>query len=329
MRFFRLLFALFLVFIFLPDAFAAPAEHAIIISFDGLRPDAITRLGEKGAPHFYHMMKNGAYTFNARTDPDWTVTMPNHTCMITGRGVEGKDGHNYTDNSSALSSIQEHKGSYVAGIFDVAKEHGLSTGFFVSKLKFKVFLNSYGKNIDSAFVSDQQDMKTLERFLLQASRKLPNLTFIHFSGPDFAGHHHGWSLDKGSAYLAAVQKEDAYLGRIMDMLTDHAELLNSTVIWITSDHGGSGMNHADIHRVEDYRVPLIIWGKDVATGVDLYKINMGIRKDPGDRQVPYAEALQPIRNGDVANGALKALGLPPVPGSTIGNPEAVRSSPEQ
>lgn len=308
------------------------AQHAIIISFDGLRPDAITQLGPTNAPHFYELMREGAFTLNARTDPDWTVTMPNHACMLTGRGVDGPQGHQYTDNQSANKSIHKNKGSYVASIFDVAREHGLSTGFFASKLKFLVFLNSYGEDkaqalasrIDVHFLTAQDDELTLNHVLAQIKENLPALTFIHFAGPDKAGHHHGWSLERDSVYLSAVKVQDFYLGKILEVIHKDPSLARSTMILITSDHGGRGTNHGDINDIGDYQIPLIIWGKGVAGGMDLYKMNKGMREDPKDRQVPYSYDPQPIRNGDVANIALHALGLPLVPGSTIGNPAPVR-----
>lgn len=311
------------------------AQHAVIISFDGLRPDAITQWGPANAPHFYDLMREGAFTLNARADPDWTITISNHACMLTGRGVNGPQGHQYTDNQSADRSIHENKGSYVASIFDVAKDHGLSTGFFASKLKFQVFLNSYDGNkakgqpskIDVHFLTDQDDELTLGHALAQIKENLPALTFIHFAGPDKAGHHHGWSLEKNSAYLSAVKSQDLYLGKIWDAIRQDPALAQSTIIFITSDHGGRGMNHSDIKDTHDYRIPLIIWGKGVAVGMDLYTINVGIRENPKGRQVPYDHGPQPIRNGDVANAALHALGLPLVPGSTIGNPDPVRVAP--
>ncbi len=328
MKYIRLFAVLVIGIVCSSSAWAQPSgiKHVIIISFDGLRPDAIRALGLSGAPHFHDVMRNGSFTLNARTDPDWTVTMPNHTCMLTGRGVEGLTGHNYTDNKSADLSIHANKGSYVPSIFDVAKEHQLSTGFFVSKLKFHVFNNSYGKNFDVVSITDHDDDQTLKRFLEEARHGLPNLTFIHFSDPDHTGHHKGWKIEQGSSYLEAVQRDDEHLGEILDAIRANPEYLESTVVLMTADHGGQGMNHTDNHRIEDYRIPLIIWGKGVAAGGDLYKINIEVRGDPGDRQVSYGEPLQPIRNGDVANTALHLLGLPLIAGSTIGNPKPLRVS---
>jgi predicted AlkP superfamily pyrophosphatase or phosphodiesterase len=305
------------------------AEHVIIISFDGLRPDAITTLGLKEAPNFHEVMKTGAYTLNARTDPDWTVTMPNHTCMLTGRGVDGVKGHNYTDNSSADLSIHANKGSYVPSIFDVAKAHNLSTGFFVSKSKFQVFANSYGKYIDVVSINGYDDTQTLQHFLGQIRKDLPNVTFIHFSEPDRTGHHHGWSIEKGSPYLAAVRRDDHNLGEIIKAIRGNPAYLNSTVVMMTADHGGRGLGHGDFRLLEDYRIPLIIWGKGVATGSDLYRINVDIRQDPRDQQVSYGDPRQPIRNGDVANAVLHILGLPAITGSTIGDKDPIRIAPNE
>lgn len=298
-------------------------SHVIIISFDGLRPDAISKLGPEQAPNFHAMIKNGASTLNARTDPDKTITMPNHICMVTGRGVLGQNGHTYLDNKSMLLSIHTEKGSYVFSIFDVAKEHGLTTGFFATKKKFQVFINSYGKKIDYHFINENQE--TMSDDLLKVMHQgLPSLTFVHFAGTDEAGHSSGWNLRKKSRYTQAVRLADMYLGKILKAIENNPLLAHSTVVIVTADHGGFRFNHQDVRRMENYRIPFIIWGKDVAAGMDLYKINTDLRKDPGKKQVSYGESKQPIRNGDAANCAMSLLGLPMVPDSTIGNPDPVR-----
>ena len=306
-------------------------SHVIIISVDGLRSDAITALGPRWAPALYDMIKTGAYTLNARTDPDRTVTMPNHLCMFTGRGVLGGQGHEYTDNSSDNLSIHKIKGSYVASIFDVAHDHGLTTAFFASKKKFQVFLNSYGTNLDNGQKSKidiqyitEKDERVYREVMKMFKTGLAQLTLIHFSDTDKAGHRRGWSLKRNSSYLSALAKTDRYIASILKKIRQDPRLAQSTVVIVTSDHGGSELNHQDNTKMEHYRIPLIIWGKGIASGMDLYKMNEGIRQNPLDKQVPYDDKFQPIRNGDVANAAMALLGLPCVPGSTIGNPDSIR-----
>ena len=53
----------------------------------------------------------------------------------------------------------------------------------------------------------------------------------------------------------------------------------------------------------------------VAAGADLYDLNPDDYADPGTRRTTYRKALQPVRNGDLANLALDLLDLDAVPGS--------------
>ena len=123
----------------LVDAAEPQAKHVIAISVDGLRPDAITKLGPDKAPAFHALMKRGSFTFNARTDADYTVTLPNHTAMLTGRGVKGAAGHNYTHNGMPKKDLHQNKGIYLHSVFDLAHDAGLKTALVAAKAKFIVF----------------------------------------------------------------------------------------------------------------------------------------------------------------------------------------------
>ena len=314
------------------DKVAAAVSHVILISVDGLRSDAITTLNWEAAPHLYIMMDEGASTLNARTDTDRTNTLPNHTCMLTGRGVIGENGHGYTVNDDKPLTIHDLKGGYVSSIFNVLSPALKRSGVLASKSKFVIYPRSYGcrglegypdyryqdaQLIDTCKINDLDDEATVKAARQLLQKNTPSFLFIHLAGPDRVGHSQGWDITPGSAYHKEVQNQDQLVGQIMKAIQDNAALANSTVIILTSDHGGLGKDHQDVNEPKDFTIPFIVWGKAVASASDLYELNLGNRQDPGDKQMPYSEKIQPIRNGDAANLALYLLGLPPIPGSTI------------
>ena len=90
---FALLINLGLSVTVLPLAQAERVEQVVIISFDGLRADALSNLSPTNLPTFNQVIQMGASTLNARADYDKTETLPNHATMLTGRGVIGNNGH--------------------------------------------------------------------------------------------------------------------------------------------------------------------------------------------------------------------------------------------
>lgn len=115
---------------------------------------------------------------------------------------------------------------------------------------------------------------------------------------------------------------DEWLGDLLDTVAGKKVLRERLTLVLTADHGGAGTGHVDPDRPEDYRIPFLAWGQDVAAGADLYELNEDYR-DPGRRRPGYAAERQPVRNADVANLALDLLGLRSIPGSTIGEEQGL------
>ena len=311
-------------------AVAEIGRYVILVSVDGLRPDAVSSLGPGLLPNFFRFRSEGAWSDNARADFDYTLTLPNHVTMLTSRRVETEHGHNWTSNSDPTTdeTIHSNKGSYVASSLDVAHDNGLRTGVYVSKEKFVLFDQSYNAangmpdttGIDNGMrkIDDYQfdaDTGALTADFISAMQAHPfNLSFLHLRDPDSEGHSTAWM---GGEYLDAVKDVDALLGDLFDLVENTPTLDTNTVLVLTSDHGGTGTGHSDPGRPENYAVPFYVWGAGVAGGADLYTLNAGTRLDPGTSRPAYAASPAPIRNGDAANLLLSLLALPGVPGSTI------------
>lgn len=309
-------------------AFSAhAADHVIQISVDGLSGILLQGLVQNDPTHqlagFERFLSEGASTFNARADYTYTITLPNHTSMLTGRPVERPDGapdtvhHGWIGNDTPAPGVTLHNGgnptlSYVASSFDVAHDHGLSTALYASKSKFVLFQRSYPDKIDRYVNTGAAAMHASFLADLEASHFA--YAFVHSSLPDDAGHDYGWGSPQ---WNDAVRSVDDMLESLFALIQADPALAGHTLVILTADHGGSGTGHSDATLPADYTIPFFAWGDGVQAGANLYTLNCSTRADPGSGRPSYTAAVQPIRNGDGANLALAALGLSAVPGSSI------------
>ncbi|MCW2793425.1 MAG: type phosphodiesterase/nucleotide pyrophosphatase [Nocardioides sp.] len=300
-----------------PSSAPAPAARGtstrvLAISIDGLNVSAIRQLGHDGAPAFHRLLDEGASTFNARTEVEQTVTLPNHPGMLTGRRIDKrKGGHGVTwDDDRPRTTVQKAAGHAVASVFTRVHQAGGATALFSTKTKFSLYQRSWPKAIDRFTVDENQKalVRKARQDLVDATRQF---TFLHVSLPDRTGHASGFM---SPAYVDAVKRTDHLIGTVLRTIEDHASLSDDLVVVLTADHGGKGASHSDRTKLYNYRVPFLVWGPGV-TADDLYALNPDY-VDPGKRRPSYAGA-QPVRNGDVANLATDLLGLAAVPGSEL------------
>jgi Type I phosphodiesterase / nucleotide pyrophosphatase len=317
-----------------------PAQYVIHVSDDGLNARTMQEVVDAGrAPTFKRLEAEAAWTTNARTDFTHTITLPDHTCMLTGRPVLQPDGmsdtvnHGLTLNDGGPRGATLHTAGnphvpYIASTFDVVHDAGLSTGLYVSKDKFVIFKQTYNETngapgphgrdkIDSYFFQDDgaptYSAGMNQRFLADMAAHHFNYAFVHYRDIDSAGHAFGWG---SGAYLQAVAAVDSYLADVLHLIETDPQLAGHTTLIVSSDHGGLGTNHSDPTLAEDFTIPFFVWGAGVSPG-DLYAINAQTRTDPRDSRPDYNAPGQPIRNGDTGNLALRLLGLGPIPGSMI------------
>ncbi len=313
----------------------AEAGRVIFISVDGMRPDAVDVLGPEGAPTFHRLRREGAFTSNARTDKVYTITLPNHTCMVTSRGVVGSEGHNWISNGDPKlgQNLHRNRKSYVASMFDVAHDNGFATALYASKSKFSLYDLSFDASMGAEDKTDEdngrdkidhvvinEDTSALMTSLLSDLAVKPaDLTMLHLRNCDSAGHAEGWILATGTPYMEALRKVDGLLGQLIAGIEASPTLKGDTWIVLTADHGGltATKGHGESKEHENFSIPFYTWGPGVKAGTDLYSINTSAREDPGKENPAYTQSYQPIRNGDAGNLCLSLLRLPPIPGSTI------------
>ncbi len=112
---------------------------------------------------------------------------------------------------------------------------------------------------------------TIARAILFLLEKKPDLTFIQFDHVDRSLHRFG----HGSAqYLRAVEEADRLIGQMLNALIA-AEMLNETVILVSSGHGGKRKLHGGSSAAE-MGILWIIYGpgtargKEITAPVDIY-----------------------------------------------------------
>lgn len=228
-----------------PTFTPTPLPHAsrvLILSIDGLRPDAIL---SAPMPNLLNLMQtSAAYTLNAQTIFP-SSTLPSHASMLTGT-CPSKHGVNWNGYLSLLG--------YARGtdIFDLAHAAGMQTVMHVGKEKLRQITEPSSIDI-FAYVNDR-DLVVADRLIEDFPQDF-GLLFIHFPLVDGMGHVYGWMSPE---QLSVAFRADEALGNILAEL-DSRGLRDDTLIIVTADHGGHDSTHG-YSLPEDMTIPWIASG---------------------------------------------------------------------
>lgn len=270
-------------------------QHVVVVSVDGLRPDAIAAYG---ATTLQRLMHEGSYTLAASTIHP-SKTLPSHTSMLTGQPPER---HGVRWNTVATADADAIE---LPNVFSVARARGYRTAAFFSKAKFQPLQLPGTLDYTQApggLFGRWSSRRTLDDVAAYLDTARPNLLFVHLTDPDAAGHRSGWMSPRyGRAVLAA----DTAIAQLLELATAAYGANNFSLI-VTADHGGHGRNHGS-DDPRDVTIPWMAWGQGVASGV--------------------LDAAH-IRTMDTAATAIWLLGITPPP-DWAGRPvvEAYRSMP--
>jgi arylsulfatase A-like enzyme len=253
-------------------------RRVLIISLDGLRPDALSSLR---TPNMMRLAARGASTTHAQTTTP--STLPAHASMLSGYDPFGH-GVIWNDHIPLFGFIRS------STVFSIAHAHGLRTVMLVAKEKL-VHIAAPGTVDEFHFIPGGDDEITEAG--IETIDEGFGVLFIHLRALDSTGHRYGWM---GAEYLAATNRTDRRVGDLLTALKE-AGLEGSTLVILTSDHGGSETGHGS-RSEEDMTIPWIVSGPGVKEGIEL------------------ADGITTV---DTAATALWAFGLP-VPGDLDGQP---------
>jgi predicted AlkP superfamily pyrophosphatase or phosphodiesterase len=222
-------------------------EHVIIVSYDGLRADAV-----EAAPmqNLLSLMQTSAYSLNALTIK-YAVTLPGHASMLSGM-CQSKHGVDW--------DVTTYYKGYSQGtdIFDLTDAAGMRSVMIVNKDKLRQLAQPETTDVF-------QVVYGVESTIMQAAiDQIPqgfDLMFIHIGSPDYRGHKYGWMSD---AQFTALRDGDAALGLLVAAL-DQYGIRDSTLLIVTSDHGGHDQTHVGT-VIEDLLIPWVASGPGIKPG---------------------------------------------------------------
>lgn len=229
----------------------AVTDHVVVVSIDGLRPDAI---GKYGAHTLQRLRSEGAYDSLAQTILP-SKTLPSHVSMLTGLQPE-RHGVNWNeDRTGDVGTVK------VATVFEIAKQHGFTTAAFFSKPKFRHLQKAGTLDYTQAPKGLETWMatKTVPDAIAYLKARRPNLLFVHIAEPDFAGHTIGWM---SFGYGWAVRRADGAVSKLVQA-ADAAYGKGKYTLIVTADHGGHGREHGT-EDPRDTTIPWLAWGQGVS-----------------------------------------------------------------
>ena len=222
-------------------------QRVIILSMDGLRPDAIELAP---MPNLLELMKTSAYSLTAQTTRP-SATLPAHASMLTGL-CPSKHGVDWNDY------IPEKGIAQGTDLFDLAHAAGMQTVMYVGKEKLQQVTDA--ASVDTFVYINDRDKVIMQNLLSDFPQDF-GVLFIHFATTDDMGHEYGWLSPE---QFSVIFRADEAIGELLTAL-DAYGLRDETLLIITSDHGGHGTTHGS-SMPEDMTIPWIVSGPGIKAG---------------------------------------------------------------
>ncbi len=237
---------------------AKKASHVIVVGFDGWGAYSVQ---QAEMPHVFDLMNRGAWTLKKRSVLPSSSAI-NWASMFMGVGTEG---HGYTQWGSKtpeIPSIAMSSDGIFPTIFTIARQQRpkAETGVFYEWDGIKHLIDTLAVSRHSHIEVSPEGISSpiTDAFTSYIKEYKPTLAWVTYDNPDVVGHNVGHDT---SEYYAVLKQLDGYLGQIIDAVKE-AGIYDSTVIIVTSDHGGINKGHGGITLAE-METPFIIAGPGI------------------------------------------------------------------
>jgi len=231
------------------------ARHVIVIGVDAMSPDGIVNAR---TPVLDEIMKNGAYTLNARGVLP-TSSSTNWASMVSGVGPaqHGVTSNEWERDDFNIPPVRTGTEPIFPTIFGVAREQlpDIEMGAVYSWSGFGRLIEGSALSHNSSPEGDEETMETATSYIRE---RKPDFLFIHFDNVDHVGHEKG---HKTPYYYDAVAGVDRQIGQVIKATKD-AGIFDKTTFIISADHGGIGYGHGG-ETLDEIEIPFLLYGKGI------------------------------------------------------------------
>lgn len=223
-------------------------KKVLLISVDGMRPDALT-----GIEEVEKIKKSSFFTLSAKTVFP-SVTLPCHLSMF----------HSVTpDRHGTTTNVYAPQVRPVRGLCEVLSAANKKCAFFYEWEELRDVSRTgslaFSFLCSGRFIGrEEMNNKTAAAAKRYLAEEDFDFAFLYLGYTDWAGHKYGWLSEE---YMYAMKNSWKNIQSVISSLTDEY-----TVI-ITADHGGHDRMHGS-DCPEDMTIPIFILGNGICRGAN-------------------------------------------------------------
>ncbi|WP_083942942.1 alkaline phosphatase family protein [Sphingomonas soli] len=296
---------------------AADRRPVLLISIDGMRPDAVLEADKYGLkiPVLRRFLKEGSHAQEVlNVNP--TVTNPNHTTLVTGV-LPAEHGIVNNRPFAPLAKLPKGFGSYsqikAPTLWGAAKKAGLTT----ASIFWPVTRDAADIDFNLMEGSDEDDAKIAADAVALIEQKRPDFLTLHFVTFDHKEHEFGPFTPEAHASLERI---DTAVGQV---IAAQRKAHPNTVIVIASDHGFFTVTHQVNLNAAMVEAGFITLSSDPEPVVTSWRafiwyvggMAMAVLNDPEDQQTrAQLDAFLRKLAADPANGIERIYGREEIAG---------------